>query len=154
MTTTNNISNNSTTDEMSKIEKRQQTMRNDPFGQRYLRDDVLCLTTMRGTTLTGRRRKKLKLTKPSKRKWPTPFPRVAKINVLDVGCGMCNTTIPLLESAEHIFMYSCDFSKKSIKTLRNDQRISSERSAVTVRPSRFGRHDSAGTVRPQRVFPI
>ncbi|KAL3088661.1 hypothetical protein niasHT_023279 [Heterodera trifolii] len=38
MTTTNSISNNYT-GEVSKIEKRQQTMRNDPFGQCYLRDE-------------------------------------------------------------------------------------------------------------------
>ncbi|KAL3095227.1 hypothetical protein niasHT_020378 [Heterodera trifolii] len=30
-------------------------------------------------------------------------------------------------SSKHLFMYSCDFSKKAIKTLRNDKRISSER---------------------------
>ncbi|KAL3106171.1 hypothetical protein niasHT_016858 [Heterodera trifolii] len=171
MTTTNSISNNYT-GEVSKIEKRQQTMRNDPFGQRYLRDECAVFDYNAWDDVDWPEEKEaeihqtiqaqmadavpesvsLSLLENPKDRWEAFFethnnkffmdrkwlsrefselfvrPKDnSKINVLDVGCGMGNTTIPLLQSAEHLFMYSCDFSKKAIETLRNDQRISSER---------------------------
>lgn len=43
--------------------------------------------------------------------------------VLDVGCGVGNTTIPLLEANPQLFIYCCDFSFSSINILRNDKRI-------------------------------
>ncbi|KAL3106906.1 hypothetical protein niasHT_010821 [Heterodera trifolii] len=152
MTTTNSISNNYT-GEVSKIEKRQQTMRNDPFGQRYLRDECAVFDYNAWDDVNWPEEKKAEIHQTIQAQLADAVPESvsltifhgpemavtgilgtvrsakgqSKINVLDVGCGMGNTTIPLLQSAEHLFMYSCDFSKKAIETLRNDQRISSER---------------------------
>jgi methylase of polypeptide subunit release factors len=48
------------------------------------------------------------------------------VRVLEVGCGVGNTTIPLLEANPKLFIFSCDFSTKAIETLKSDTRISPE----------------------------
>lgn len=51
------------------------------------------------------------------------------VRILDVGCGVGNTTIPILEATNYssLFVYCCDFSKKAVELLRSDSRVSSSR---------------------------
>lgn len=54
------------------------------------------------------------------------------IRALDVGCGVGNTTFPLLEANNRLFMYSCDFSSTAINVLRQNSLYDTSRCSAFV----------------------
>jgi len=58
--------------------------------------------------------------------------RETEVNILEVGCGVGNTTIPLLESMENIIIYSSDFSATAIELLKNRPGFNSQRCKAFV----------------------
>ncbi|KAL7074666.1 hypothetical protein ACQ4LE_005970 [Meloidogyne hapla] len=51
------------------------------------------------------------------------------IRILDVGCGVGNTIIPIIEAskASNFFIYCCDFSRNAIDLLRSNNRVPANR---------------------------
>nr|CAD2145141.1 unnamed protein product [Meloidogyne enterolobii] len=51
------------------------------------------------------------------------------IRILDVGCGVGNTTIPIIQATNdsNLFIYCCDYSKKAVELLRSDKRVPANR---------------------------
>ena len=51
----------------------------------------------------------------------TEFPDLAKenIRVLEIGCGVGNTVIPLLDKNPSAFVYGCDYADSAIEILKN-----------------------------------
>uniref|UniRef100_A0A915P8C5 SAM-dependent MTase RsmB/NOP-type domain-containing protein n=1 Tax=Meloidogyne floridensis TaxID=298350 RepID=A0A915P8C5_9BILA len=51
------------------------------------------------------------------------------IRILDVGCGVGNTTIPIIQatSDSNLFIYCCDYSKNAVELLRSDKRVPTNR---------------------------
>ncbi|KAH7702457.1 Methyltransferase-like protein [Aphelenchoides avenae] len=49
------------------------------------------------------------------------------IRALDVGCGVGNTTFPLLQSNPRLYMHSCDFSATAIDILRGNELFDAQR---------------------------
>lgn len=53
----------------------------------------------------------------------------ATIRILDAGCGVGNSTFPILESnsSPNLFVYCCDFANSAIKLIQNNPSFSSDR---------------------------
>ncbi|CAD5210478.1 unnamed protein product [Bursaphelenchus okinawaensis] len=66
------------------------------------------------------------------REFPEVFQSTGNIRCLDVGCGVGNTTFPLLAANPNLFMFSCDFSANAIQILRNSEEFSADRCSPFV----------------------
>lgn len=58
----------------------------------------------------------------------TEFPELAKENskILEIGCGVGNTVIPVLEKNDSSFVYGCDYAESAIEILKNHERLNQE----------------------------
>ncbi|CAJ0608489.1 unnamed protein product [Cylicocyclus nassatus] len=62
------------------------------------------------------------------------YPEGSRIQVLEVGCGVGNTSLPLIQWDTHrrMFLYSCDYSDVAVETLRRDEKYDSSRMCAFV----------------------
>jgi len=62
----------------------------------------------------------------------TEFPELANENarILEIGCGVGNTVIPVLEKNPSAFVYGCDYAKSAIDILAKHPALEAERSKV------------------------
>ena len=67
------------------------------------------------------------------RRWLTKeFPEITELDktggtICEIGCGVGNTILPLIEECSNIFFHGCDLSPRAINFLKEDDRYNSER---------------------------